>query len=103
MNVFSNYTLVEILISNLILNAIQHNIPQGKIIIKLTQKKFIVVNSGKTQPIPQEKVFLRFSKTDPSAKGNGLGLAIIKKITELNNWQITYSFSEDLHFFTLLF
>lgn len=102
-NVFSNYTLVEILISNLILNAIQHNIPQGKIIIKLTQKNFIVANSGKTQPIPQEKVFLRFSKTDPSAKGNGLGLAIIKKITELNNWQITYSFSEDLHFFTLLF
>lgn len=102
-NVFSNYTLVEILISNLILNAIQHNIPQGKIIIKLTQKNFIVANSGKTQPIPQEKVFLRFSKTDPSAKGNGLGLAIIKKITELNNWQITYSFSENLHFFTVLF
>ena len=99
----SNPVLVEILISNLFLNAIRHNISDGQITVKLSRHSLTFSNTGQPQTLVADKLFNRFSKSNPSEQGNGLGLAIIKKISDLNNWQITYTFASNLHSFSVIF
>lgn len=99
----SNPVLAEILISNLFLNAIKHNITDGQIVITLSNNALIFTNAGQKTPLVTDKLFNRFSKSNPSEQGNGLGLAIIKKIADLNNWTISYKFINNLHFFSITF
>lgn len=97
----ANAVLVEVLLNNLILNAIRHNVIGGELMIVLTKKSFTVVNSGIEQSLDNGKLFNRFSKINPSAKGNGLGLAIVKRIAELNNLTVEYAFKDNLHSFSV--
>lgn len=99
----SNSVLMEILVSNLLLNSIRHNIQDGSVMVTLNQNCLTISNTGNKQPIPSEKLFQRFSKTNPSAKGSGLGLAIVKKVTDLNNWSVDYTFQVDSHRFIVKF
>lgn len=102
-NVNSNNGLTEIMFNNLLLNSISHNVQYGIINIRLAKKELIISNTGKAEELPPEKLFNRFSKSNESVQGNGLGLAIVKKIADLNNWSITYSFSENKHTFSVQF
>jgi len=99
----SNPVLAEILISNLFLNAIRHNVANGQIIVTLSSNTLTFSNTGQPQPLVADKLFNRFSKSNPSEQGNGLGLAIVKKIADLNNWKIAYSFTNNLHSFSVVF
>ena len=99
----SNPVLTEILISNLFLNAVKHNIKYGQITITLTNNKLVFTNSGQMQPLNTDKLFYRFSKANPSEQGTGLGLSIIKKICEVNNWSVVYNYENKLHSFSILF
>ncbi|WP_246074239.1 sensor histidine kinase [Flavobacterium daemonense] len=98
-----NPALTEVLINNLFLNAIRHNEKNGKIIITTLDNELLFSNTGQDTPLQIEKLFNRFSKTNSASQGNGLGLAIIKKITELNNWKISYTFYNNLHSFSVKF
>jgi two-component system sensor histidine kinase ArlS len=102
-SVKSNAFLSEILISNLFLNAINHNTENGTIEIILNTNKLTVSNTGASQSLKTDKLFERFSKVNPSSKGNGLGLSIIKKITENNNWEVFYNYKNNLHIFEIRF
>ena len=102
-SVKSNPVLAEILMSNLFLNAIRHNINDGQILITLSNHSLTFLNTGQPQPLVADKLFNRFSKSNPSEQGNGLGLAIIKKIADLNNWTVTYTFMDNLHSFSITF
>lgn len=102
-NVLSNPALLEILIGNLFLNAISHNRPGGHITIALNEQALSFSNTGQNEALQRDGLFKRFSKSDPSEPGNGLGLAIVKRITEINNWRISYSFENNLHTFSILF
>jgi two-component system sensor histidine kinase ArlS len=99
----SNHILAEILISNLFLNSINHNTLNGLINIKLTNERLTFSNSGSLLPLQTEKMFERFSKSNPSSKGNGLGLSIIKKIVDANHWTINYHFINRIHTFEIVF
>ncbi|WP_394757969.1 sensor histidine kinase [Flavobacterium sp.] len=100
----SNLFLSEILISNLLLNTINHNKVNGSIEIILTKEKLSVSNTGiLLQSLETGKLFERFSKVNPSSKGNGLGLSIIKKIAENNNWGVFYKYKNKLHIFEIHF
>lgn len=99
----SNPVLAEILISNLFLNAIRHNVHDGKVLVALSNDSLTFSNTGFPQTLVADKLFNRFSKSNPSEQGNGLGLAIIKKIADLNNWKTAYSFTNNLHSFTVGF
>jgi len=99
----SNPVLAEILISNLFLNAIRHNVNDGQVLVILSNHSLTFSNTGQSQTLVANKLFNRFSKSNPSEQGNGLGLAIIKKIADLNNWKISYSFANNLHSFSLAF
>ncbi len=95
--------MTEVLINNLFLNAIRHNEKNGKIIIRIEDKLLTFLNTGQQAPLVIDKLFNRFYKTNPSSQGNGLGLAIIKKIAELNQWEIRYIFDNRLHSFSVNF
>lgn len=99
----SNPVLTEILISNLFLNAIRHNVSDGQILVTLSNHSLRFSNTAQQQALVADKLFNRFSKSNPSEQGHGLGLAIIKKISDLNNWETSYSFSNNLHSFSLTF
>lgn len=98
-----NPALTEVLLNNLFLNAIRHNEKNGKIVIRITENQLSFENTGQQTPLSIDKLFNRFSKINPSSQGNGLGLAIIKKITELNQWKISYDFENKLHCFCITF
>ena len=99
----SNPVLAEVLISNLFLNAIKHNIEGGQISISLQENKLVFSNSGQPSQLNTDKLFKRFSKSNPSEQGTGLGLSIVKKITIINNWTIAYNYKNSFHTFSILF
>ncbi len=87
--------LAEIMVNNLLKNAIKHNIQQGFISIFLTPQILIIENTGVSIEGNPEEFFERFTigKT-----GNlGLGLAIIKQICEVNKFDISYTVKENIH------
>lgn len=95
--------LADILVSNLIKNAIQHNLNGGWIKIALDEKKLSVSNSGLAPNIPTDQLFNRFKKGQQVSSSLGLGLAIAKKIADINNWQIHYDYAQETHTIEVLF
>lgn len=100
-SVLSNPILTEILINNLLTNAIKYADNSSEIKIELTDEKLSISNKG-DQALDQEKLFRRFSKMSTS-KGSGLGLAIVKYIVLDNQWTIDYNFQDYEHLFILKF
>lgn len=90
-------------LSNLLKNAISHNHPGGRILIKIHPDRLIISNSGISQPLAEELIFHRFHKSESTASGTGLGLAIVKAICKLYSFEIEYRYAEDLHHFELRF
>ncbi|WP_185204569.1 sensor histidine kinase [Chryseobacterium sp. C3] len=96
-----NSGLTEVLINNLILNAIRHTSPNGSISVKLTSSVLEVANSG-TEKLNTEFLFKRFSKLSADHKGSGLGLAIISEICKFHQWKISYKFENSMHIFSIV-
>lgn len=89
--VSKNY--MEQLFANLIDNAIKYNKPNGSITIELTEKKFVITDTG--LGIASEhvsRVFERFYRVDMAKSkdsgGTGLGLAIVKHVCSHYNFKI---------------
>ncbi|MCT2563404.1 sensor histidine kinase [Chryseobacterium herbae] len=97
-----NSSLIEILINNLLLNAIRHTPVHGSISVKLTSSVFEVANSG-TEPLNADLLFKRFSKLSSESGGSGLGLAIIKEISTFHGWKVSYRFENGHHVFSVKF
>jgi len=93
--------LAEILLSNLISNAIRHNYNGGEIMINLTGEQLIIQNTGGDQPLPDE-IFTRFHKSSGS-EGSGLGLTISRQICGNFGFSLDYDFKDGYHTFTVDF
>jgi signal transduction histidine kinase len=102
-NTIMNRTLLEVLISNLLRNAYQHNIPNGIVTIILSENTLIISNTGKPLTTTVEKIFERFNKDISHTNSTGLGLAIVHKVCDLSGCAIRYSYSNDMHHFTVQF
>lgn len=99
---FGNTALTEVLINNLLINAIRHTPNSGIIKIELNEKSFRVYNSG-IQGLNPDLLFKRFSRFSSDNNGSGLGLAIIKEICRFHHWEIEYSFENEFHIFSVKF
>ena len=95
-----NIGLTEVLINNLILNAIRHTPINGSISIKLNNSVFEVSNSG-TEKLNSDLLFKRFSRFSKDNNGSGLGLAIVQEICKSQNWTINYRFENNNHIFSV--
>jgi signal transduction histidine kinase len=95
--VSANPALVDALLTNLLSNAIKHNVPKGSISIAVKQNILQVSNSGRPLASSPAFLFERFSKADASSSSLGLGLAIVRTICHLYNWQVQYQVDKEQH------
>jgi len=90
-------SLAEILVGNLLKNAVRHNINEGWIKLSLTQKMLTVQNTGEPPSRPTEQLFQRFQTNTSSGHSLGLGLAIVKKICDVHHFDLQYTYEKDVH------
>ncbi len=95
--------LAEMLLNNLLSNAIRHNVDHGSVAITLSHSKLSISNTGLPPEIPTEELFLRFKKSNQSADSIGLGLAIVKQICEVSRFSIRYEYQQGFHSIDICF
>lgn len=97
-----NSSLAKTMIHNLYRNALTHNLKeQGILHIHISEDTIRMANTGTPAPLDSEHIFDRFYKSGQKAESTGLGLAIVQAICQLYELQITYSFEEKMHIFTI--
>jgi signal transduction histidine kinase len=97
-----NPFLLETLINNLLTNCIRHTDVSGKITIELMNNQLLFKNSG-NEPLKEKGLFERFAVSSAKTTSSGLGLAIVKEICNRYQWQVSYSFVNNLHCFGIRF
>lgn len=97
-----NQMLAQMLVSNLLKNALLHNLDQGVFRVITTPDSLTVENSGKAS-LDATKLFQRFYHgAEASKDSTGLGLAIAKSIADSASLQLTYFWNEGIHAFRLV-
>jgi len=92
-----NEVLAEVLISNLISNAVRYNIDKGFLRCDIYESHLIISNSGLPLTVDPELLFQRFHKGTDNPQSVGLGLSIVRKITDSYKMQINYSCTGNIH------
>lgn len=98
-----NNTLIEILIGNLLTNAIRYNRDNGEIVISTNNHSLTIENTGAQTALDPGRIFDRFHKQNGTEDSTGLGLAIVRNICTLYNYNVNYNFTDGRHFFTVIF
>ena len=98
-----DFYLADILINNLISNAIKHSGEEKKILIVANANTLTISNYGQTRLQHPEKLFQRFYREQNSIKSTGLGLAIVEKICQLYGFDVLYRFADSQHIFEIHF
>jgi signal transduction histidine kinase len=103
MELLMDQGLADLLIANLLKNAIVHNMEGGSIILETQPGRLLVRNDGPPLGFNQEELFTRFVR-DTRRTGNfGLGLSLVKKVCDHYDFIIEYSFDNQQHTFLLTF
>ena len=93
--------LADLLTANLISNAIRHNSPvpgeHGVIRVYLSREGLVVLNTGREPQVPTEELFERFKKGNAAGDSIGIGLAIVRQICELSQFDIVYIYNGGWH------
>lgn len=98
-----NKSLAVSLISNLIRNAFIHNRQDGIIRIETDAHSLLIANSSNSPKLDEQTVFDRFARQSNKDGSTGLGLALVKSITDMYHIRITYQYTNELHQFKLFF
>jgi len=92
-----NEVLAEVLVSNLLSNAVRYNVNKGFIRCSINDQYLIVSNSGLPLSSEPELLFRRFYKSSDNPQSVGLGLSIVKKITDNYKMDISYKCIGTVH------
>ncbi len=98
-----NETLAEILIANLVQNAIRHNTERGFIEIHLKGNRLRIINSGPVLQSAAGELFQRFRRESSAEESLGLGLSIVKSIAERYGFEVAYSHRAGNHELRVVF
>jgi signal transduction histidine kinase len=91
--VAANRSLLDILVSNLLSNAIRHNVPGGELRVELTAHQLTVENTGRAQALPADQLFARLRLRPDRLPGSvGLGLPIARQICETCGFLLSYHY-----------
>ncbi|MBL3549401.1 MULTISPECIES: sensor histidine kinase [Chryseobacterium] len=97
-----NRDLADILLSNLLKNAIKYNNEEGTLNIMIEDDRITFQNSGAAVGLDPSRIFDRFYKQSSDHTSTGLGLSIIKTIIkQYPGWDIVYKFEDKMHYFIL--
>jgi signal transduction histidine kinase len=97
-----NGYLADILLNNLLTNAIRHNQDGGRVNIRLGERHLQVSNSGAALGFDPATIFDRFTKGAHSG-GTGLGLAIVRQICDNYHFGLAYSYTDEVHTIDITF
>ncbi len=86
-----NKDLADVLLSNLIKNAIIHTPANGSVQIVTEAHAVTFQNSG-DKALDEKNIFTRFYKNSSEKNTTGLGLSIVKTIADKYKFTITYSY-----------
>lgn len=92
-----NSLLADILINNLLSNALRHNIEKGKITVLSENQKITISNTGREAEMDVSRLFRRFAKQTTTSESNGLGLAIAYEICNNYNLELNYHYLNGMH------
>lgn len=95
-------SLAEVLLNNLLINAIRHNHEDGSMEIILNDSQLIIKNTGKHKALAGNDIFKRFNKSSHS-EGTGLGLTISKQICDNYGLELIYEYRQPYHIMTVNF
>jgi signal transduction histidine kinase len=96
--------LTDILINNLLNNAIRYTEPGGAINISVKEATLKISNTSSIPALDEEKLFQRFYRHSATTQdGNGLGLSIAKQICDIAGFALTYEFTAGQHQFSVHF
>ena len=95
-----NPALAELLLNNLLTNAINHNYTGGHITLSLTTEELSISNTSTHKELPAAGLFNRFHKIAPG--GTGLGLALVRQACDASGFRIRYTYDQhEQHCFTI--
>lgn len=107
-NICANEELLKQVWINLLGNAVKFTPYGGFVEVKIKESNGILVvsimNTGsEISPEHQKKIFNKFYQADEShtSEGNGIGLAIVKRVTELHGGAVTVDSQNDTTTFTV--
>ncbi len=92
--------LLDILIRNLLKNAIGNSHLSNTVRIESNDKELRITNTGNKPEMDADEIFKRFKK-GKGAKTLGLGLAIVKKICEVSGLDVDYNYQDGKHVFSV--
>ncbi|GGD48270.1 hypothetical protein GCM10011514_10360 [Emticicia aquatilis] len=98
-----NEYLLDVLLNNLLGNAIKYNLIGGKINIELNERNLIIKNTGNPLTMPTEQLFERFQKDSSASDSLGLGLALVKQICDTYSFRLSYVFENGWHILSVVF
>jgi signal transduction histidine kinase len=96
-----NPFMAETLLSNLLINAVKHNLVQGYIEIETTSRSITIANSGPPLQYEPQELFARFKKDRPAPDSPGLGLSIVQSICRQKGLNIDYAYARGKHTITI--
>ncbi|WBA42482.1 sensor histidine kinase [Hymenobacter canadensis] len=96
-------SLAQLLLNNLFSNAIRHNLPGGEIRVLLSATELLVENTGHAPSVPVAELFGRFKKGNAALDSIGIGLAIVKRISELYSHRVGYTYADGWHRIRVVF
>ncbi len=86
--------IVRTILKNLISNALKYSFENSQIIVEIDDEKMVVQDFGIGVPDSEkEKVFSRFYRTQTAIKmasGSGLGLAVVKHLSNIAGYKIDF-------------
>lgn len=97
-----NEVLCQIVVSNLLRNAMKYTPQGGEIVVHSEASLWQMRNSSRSGALPRDYIFQRFYKGESDSQSNGLGLSIVQSIVDISpNLSLDYSFENNFHIFSI--
>ena len=96
-----DFSLAEILVGNLLLNALKYAPKNSRVEVIFTEDEMRISNESEGSGLEEGKLFKRFQRQSKQESSTGLGLEIAKQIAVSFGLKLNYEFQYRKHFFIL--